>query len=227
MTCGACRASGANEAGHEDVERLVRGGDGIHQAEGLGLRGAEHLGPAEHRQSPRRPKQAHEVDATPPGRGDVELALDEADAGVGCRDAEVAGHGQLGAAAQGNAVERGHHRHREPPDRVERGAGPRGHGGGALARSDSGQIAQVTARGEAMAAGRREHDHAQRLVGRVPREDLTELVEDGAAERIALLRPVDRDPEDAVGGCDEHGAAHPAASSVCRAATNAAAWRSR
>ena len=95
--------------------------------------------------------------------------LVEADPDVVRRDADVSGDGDLRAAAERVAVQRGDDRKREGRDPVEHAAHPPGHGHRVLVRANGRQLLQVTAGDERAVAAAADHQH-----GRVRRLHLIE-----------------------------------------------------
>ena len=101
-------------------ERLVGAANPLHQAKLPRFSGRQAPRLEQQRQAAGRPQQGEQVDAAAPGRGHVQLGLQEADFGLGRGDAQVAGHGKLRTAAERVAVEGGEHGHRKAADRIQR-----------------------------------------------------------------------------------------------------------
>ena len=190
ITCGA-GAPGREEAVHEDVERLVSGGDGIDEAEGEGLRGAEHLGP--HRALPvPRAGPSSRMRSMPPPQAVGMLSRPwtkpmRAWAAAMRRSQATASSAPPPSATPLSAATTGTG---NAPDGVERGAGLRGHGGGA-ARACGQRPDRAGHRPRRSYGCRRAVSTATRrsLVGRVPREDLTRA---RRGSRVTLPPPSSR-----------------------------------
>src|SRR6185312_8796665 len=124
---------------------------------------------------------------------EAELDLRLAQPGIVTGDAHGAGHGQLAATAQGEAVDGAEHRHGEELDGAEEiVAGLTEAAGGE--RVQGGDLADVSAGGEGLPARAGEDDGAQFGGAAQVLEDTAEFIEGGAVEGVELGGTVDRYP---------------------------------
>ncbi len=111
---------------------------------------------------------------------------------------EIARDRKLGATAERIAVERCHYRQRETPDRLERRPRLCHHAGCLLSRAHAAEVAQIAAGGETLVSGTAKNRGQQACIVAGCGEGFAQLIEHGAAERIALLRAVDSDTQHTV-----------------------------
>jgi hypothetical protein len=109
---------------------------------------------------------------------------------------DVAGEGEVEAAAHAVSVHRREHRDAEPLDPVERVLAARGERE-RLARREAGELGDVRARGERRAPGARDDEGAQVRVRPERPGRRRELIQRLAAEGVEAGRPVDRQDGDA------------------------------
>ncbi len=146
---------------------------GVHDAERRRLLGGNRLAGEHHREGGVGPDQARQALRSPGARDNPELDLRQADPGRRGRDAAVAGHRQLQAAAEGRAADRRHHGLRagiEPVQDV----------GKARRALRLAELADVGAADEHLALGG-QHDGADRHV----RDDLRQGLVEGRPQRGA------------------------------------------
>ena len=158
----------------------------------------------------RRAEDRDQVAAAAPGGGNVERALHETDARVGGGDTHVAGRRELGAAAERDAVQRRDHRHREIADGLQRAVAQVEEIARLLSSAYLLQVAQVSSRRETALAGAGKQRQAELFVP-VRLEHLAQARQHRARQRIALVRPVDGDPEQPITHAGENVVAHRAA----------------
>ena len=188
----------------ESAEGLARGRHGLDQARGKRFGSGQHARAAQEFKATRGAEDRGEIAAAAPGGGDIERALHETDARMRRGDAHVAGHRQFGAAAQRNAIQRRHHRHGEGADRIKRAAAQIEQGARLLQRAHLLQVAQVAARGETLVARAGQNRQHQPVVAAVLVEHVAQPRQHRARQRVALLRAVDGDPQQALFDRDEN-----------------------
>ena len=187
------------------AEHLVGRHEVVDHAEPVRLLGAEplagehQLGGPGRRQRPRQPEQpAGRRDDAPGHLGEPELRVRR-------RDDEVAGQDQLGAAGQREAGHRGDHR---LGARVAHPPGEPALLGGELGPAAGGQRLEVGAGAEVGPRAGEDRDPDLRI-GLERRRRLAELAGEVGVDRVALLRPVERDRRDPPVDLVPHGHAVP------------------
>ena len=131
-----------------------------------------------------------------PRRHQTEADLRESDTGVGRCDPEIARDGKLRSAAQRIAVQSRDDRDCKQRQAVERGPHAVGHRGRIGGPSHVLQLLEVAARAESLVARAAKNQDAN--VAWKRRDRLVEFGHRLVGQRVARVRPVDRDRGDAV-----------------------------
>ena len=180
----------------------VGGNHAVDQPDPPGLLGVDHAAGEQQLERPAAADQPREPDRAAVARTDPELDLGLSEARGLAGDADVAGHGQLAPAAQGEAVDRRHHRLPallQPPHHPLARARARL----AVRRALRSDLPDVRARDERLGPGTGEEHASDIALALDPAGGVVQLRDDRGVERVELVRPVHRDRGDAVREIEE------------------------
>ena len=115
----------------------------------------------------------------------------------GC-NAEIARHSQFGTTTKGITVHGGNHGHREITDRVECEFGVHRHAFGFGCGTQFGEFPQIAASGKGFFTCAPHDGCDQAVIARRIQKDTSERGNDGQAQRVMFLGPVDGDVENTI-----------------------------